>query len=264
MVTGAEGPQLAFGGAHRFAQDHEASLARQGTADRHVLARVPGFVEAAGLLEGGAGAEDEAAGRDAGAPERRNARLASAASARACGEVAPVKSTPAPPPTAPPSSARNAACRTGASMRVSASTNTSSGWVVARAPALRVAAMCRCSTRNTRAPWSPAMHAVASVEASSTTSSSYAMSSAVAVRCSASSVAPIRRASSCAGMTKETGGCACRPRLPATLAVAASRFNRSPRLPARAWRWRRSGAGAWRLRASGQRREVGVGVASIR
>src|SRR6478672_3301995 len=183
-------------------------------------------------------------------PVRRNARLASAASARACAEVAPMKSTPAPPPTAPPCNACSAARRTVASMRVSASTNTSSGCVVARAPALRVAAIWRCSTRSTRAPWSRAMPAVASVDASSTTSSSYARSSAVAAPCSASRVAPIRRASSCAGTTKDTGGCAFSARPSCTPAVARSPFNRPPCGPLQAAsrrRWARRDA--CRLRA---------------
>ena len=88
---------------------------------------------------------------------------------RSCQGGGPCRRIAAPPPIAPSPIAATAADTTSASIRVSASTNTSRSPPAARAPALRVAAMCRCSTRTIRAPWRTATCAVASVEASSTT-----------------------------------------------------------------------------------------------
>ena len=101
---------------------------------------------------------------------------------RWCHAKGPGNCTTQPPPTAPASSARSAARTTPALTCVSASTKTKRSPRAARAPALRVAAMWRCSTRSTRAPAALAIAPVSSLEASSTTTTSCASDKAVGRR----------------------------------------------------------------------------------
>src|SRR5688572_18130257 len=65
------GIELARGGDDEFAQHHEATLALQRLAEEDLLARVVALVEAAGLLERLARAEDEASRGPLGPAEER-------------------------------------------------------------------------------------------------------------------------------------------------------------------------------------------------
>src|SRR5262245_25431684 len=86
---------------------------------------------------------------------------------------------------------------------VSASTKKKMSPTACRAPALRVAAICRCSTRITCAPCSRAIEAVASLEASSTTMISYgSLSDSTPLRM-AEIHRPTQASSLCAGTMNE-------------------------------------------------------------
>ena len=98
--------------------------------------------------------------------------------------------TRAPPPTAPPRIAASASATSGALTSVSASTKSTYSPVHARAPALRVPAIWRFSTRTTRALACSATAAVASLEASSATTISYGSPVACAAAWMAASVGP--------------------------------------------------------------------------
>ena len=98
--------------------------------------------------------------------------LNAAKNASEIGPPRPSNATREPPPTAPRSSSRSACRSTVSGSHVSASTKIRYGAVVACPPALRTAAICRFSTRTTRAPAAVANAAVRSLLASSTTSNS--------------------------------------------------------------------------------------------
>jgi hypothetical protein len=85
---------------------------------------------------------------------------------------------------------------------LSASTNTKSSPRAWRAPAFRVAAICRWETATTRAPCSYAMAAVRSLDASSTTTTSNGCPTACAAFPRAFKVRPMSSSSLCAGMIK--------------------------------------------------------------
>ncbi len=110
----------------------------------------------------------------------------------------------APPPIAPPARARIRPATTSAPISVSASTKTNASPRAARAPALRVAAICRKATGTTRAPAAAARAAVASVEASSTTMISCAAPAAVAAAAIAPTTAATEASSLWAGTTNDS------------------------------------------------------------
>jgi hypothetical protein len=83
------------------------------------------------------------------------------------------KVTRAPPPTAPARNAASASAMSASFTCVSASTKKSISPLEARAPALRAAAIWRIPASTTRAPWSRAIRAVSSVDASFATTTSY-------------------------------------------------------------------------------------------
>jgi len=155
---------------------------------------------AAGRAEGVARAEEEAAAREArDAIERHRTACRTPPQSG----TRPPNRNAEPPPAAPSRSAHTAARIAASVTSVSASTKTSIAPVAARAPALRVAAIWRCSTRTTRAPCARAIAPVRSVDASSTTIVSNGTPSGRAAASIAQSVAPSRSSSSCAGTMKE-------------------------------------------------------------
>ena len=133
-----------------------------------------------------------------------------------------------PPPAAPERRAARAALTARSLTCVSASTKKNTSPPAARAPALRTAEILRCSTRRVRTPICSAIWGVESVDASSTTMTSYGLASVPIVVRMLSRHLPIHRSSLCAGTTEEIIAVyrparAARPRLSHPIAIVLLR-----------------------------------------